>query len=80
MLKKYGNLIINMIEYLSIKNTLRKVGKGKKRKKSIHWRLSKGILQDYHRTKKIFKVEFFLFLPFFFAPYSYYIPFYLQSI
>ena len=29
MLKKYGNLIINMIEYLSIKNTLRKVGKGR---------------------------------------------------
>ena len=29
MLKKYGNLIINMIEYLSIKNILRKVGKGR---------------------------------------------------
>lgn len=29
MLKKYGNLIINMIEYLSIKNTLRKAGKGR---------------------------------------------------
>ena len=29
MLKKYGNLIINMIEYLSIKNTLRKVDKGR---------------------------------------------------
>ena len=27
MLKKYGNLIINMIEYLSIKNTLKKVKK-----------------------------------------------------
>ena len=32
MLKKYGNLIINMIEYLSIKNTLRKVDKGRKKK------------------------------------------------
>ena len=27
--KEWGNLIINMIEYLSIKNILRKVGKGR---------------------------------------------------